>query len=185
MNLQGEYVVSIDPKGRIRLPAALLRQLGATSSDGSQDLSSIPFVMNHWFENRLMLWPLESWNNMTKALSRLNVFNPKHRNLQRMFMSGHLPISSDGAGRILITKRFLEYAKIESELVLSCQFNRIEVSPSTILDQPIDAALYEQLASEVFGGQNDAVVNDNAAIDLGDVFGGIDDENTDFLNLLK
>jgi MraZ protein len=185
MNLQGEHVVSIDPKGRIRLPAALLRQLGGVAADNG-DLPSIPFVMNHWFENRLMLWPLASWNEMTKVLSKLNVFNPKHRNLQRMFMSGHLPISTDGAGRILINKRFLDYAKIEGELVMSCQFNRIEISPISILDVPLDAEAYQNLASEVFGGTNDAVVTDNNEIDLGSVFNQDDESDLDLLgNLLQ
>jgi MraZ protein len=175
MNLQGEFVVSIDPKGRIRLPAALLRQLGAVPAEGG-DLAPVSFVMNHWFENRLMLWPQASWDKMTKELSKLNAFNPKHRELIRMFMSGHLPIQTDSAGRVLITKRFLEYAKINDELVLSCQFNRIEISPSAVLEQPLDAARYEALASEVFGGASDAVVSENNQINLGDVFGDEDDD---------
>ncbi len=181
MNLQGEFVVSIDPKGRIRLPAALLRQLGAVSAEGG-DLTQVSFVMNHWFENRLMLWPQVSWDKMTKQLSKLNPFNPKHRDLTRMFMSGHLPITTDSVGRILITRRFLEYAKIKDELVLSCQFNRIEISPANLLDQPLDAARYEELASEVFGGSNDTVVPENKIIDLSGVFGGDDEDMPNLLD---
>jgi MraZ protein len=174
MNLQGEYVVSIDPKGRIRLPAALLKQLGAVTTEGG-DLSPIPFVINHWFENRLMLWPQESWEEVAKVMRKLNPFHPKQRHLQRYFLRGSLPVSTDSAGRILINKKLLEYAKIESELMMSCQFTRIEISPSSVMDELIDPDLYEALGQEVFGGANASVVDENPRMNLNNLFGGNDD----------
>jgi MraZ protein len=189
MNLQGEYVVSIDPKGRVRLPAALLKQLGESKTEkkaedkaeskAEGEEAPVQFMMNHWFENRLMLWPMESWTEMMKVVRRLNSFNKKQRELQRMFLSGTQLITTDGAGRILIGKKLLEYAKIESELVMTCQFNRIEISPASVLDIPLNADLYEELGQEVFGGTSDSLVFDQAPIDLSGVFGMEKDENDD------
>jgi MraZ protein len=176
MNLQGEYVVSIDPKGRVRLPAGLLRQLGATTTE-SGDFTPIPFVINHWFEGRLMLWPQESWEEVARVVRKLNPFHPKQRNLQRLFLRGSLPINTDSAGRILINKKLLEYAKIETELMLSCQFTRIEISPSSVMDEPIDASLYEALGQEVFGGNNASLVNENPRVDLNNLFADEDDKD--------
>jgi MraZ protein len=170
LNLQGEYVVSIDPKGRVRLPAALLKQFDVQVNEG-EEAPAVQFVMNHWFENRLMLWPIETWNEMMKMVRKLNTFNKKQRELQRMFLSGTQPITTDSAGRILIGKKLLEYAKIESELVMTCQFNRIEISPASVLETPLNADLYEELGQEVFGGENNALVFENEPIDMSGVFG--------------
>jgi MraZ protein len=185
MNLQGEYTVAIDPKGRIRLPAGLLRQLGV-AVEGEQDQPIHHFVMNHWFENRLMLWPIETWDDMGKKLRGLNPFNKKHRLLQREFYKGQTAISSDATGRILINKKLLEYAGIEGELVMSCQWNRIEISSAKEHNAPFDAQLFEDLGQEVFGGDEDSAVGMTTKIDLGSVFGSDDDENdTDLAQLLN
>jgi len=49
VQLLGEYDCKIDAKGRLRMPSALLKQLG--------ELESYKFVVNRGFEKCLMLYP--------------------------------------------------------------------------------------------------------------------------------
>ena len=55
--LIGEFDCKIDEKGRLKLPAPLLKQLG--------DGSSFTFVVNRGFENNLMMYPESVWDTIS------------------------------------------------------------------------------------------------------------------------
>ena len=69
--LTGEYECKMDPKGRIKLPAGLIRQLSASGS--------LSFVINRGFEKCLMLYPKEVWDQKTQEVNNLNIYIPKPR----------------------------------------------------------------------------------------------------------
>jgi len=143
--LLGEYECKIDAKGRMRMPSGLIAQLG--------DAEALSFVINRGFENCLMLYPEAVWDRITNEINQLNLYNKKNRAFVRYFYRGAQKISLDGADRILVPKRLLEYAGIDKEVVLSAYNDRIEIwaadqYESLLDEEPED---FSDLAEEVLG----------------------------------
>jgi MraZ protein len=68
--------------------------------------------------------------------------------------SGILPVV-DASGRVLLPKSLLEYAGIGTEVVLACQFDKIEVWAKDVYDRQLDnePENFANLAEEVMGGK--------------------------------
>lgn len=146
IQLLGEYECKIDAKGRMRVPSGLISQLG-------EEQETYNFVINRGFEKCLMLYPQAVWNKITAEINRLNLYNKKNRDFVRYFYRGALQVTLDSADRILITKRLLEYAGVEKEVILSAYNDRIEVWAKDEYDllleeEPMD---FSDLAEEVLG----------------------------------
>ncbi len=143
--LIGEFDCKIDEKGRLKLPAPLLKQLG--------DGSSFTFVVNRGFENNLMMYPEVVWDTISGQVDRLNQYVKKNREFVRYFYRGATKVETDTSERILINKKLLEYASIEKEAVLFAYNDRIEIwskdnYDSVMNEEPID---FSELAEEVLG----------------------------------
>lgn len=117
--LTGEFECKLDAKGRMVLPAALKRQL--------PDVERLGLVVNRGFEKHLVIYTQGEWSKITNKLAKLNRYKVKNRQFIRRFTRGHTELSLDSANRILLPKSLLEYAGIQGELVLLCQFDQIEV----------------------------------------------------------
>lgn len=144
--LTGEYECKIDAKGRIKLPAGLIRQLSAHGT--------LSFVINRGFEKCLMLYPKQVWEKKTKEVNQLNIYIPKNRQFVRYFYRGASPVNSDGAERLLIPKSLNEYAGLGKEVVLFAYNEQIEIwskehYATMISTEPEE---FSGLAAEVFGG---------------------------------
>lgn len=155
MKLLGEYPVSIDNKGRLRLPTALLRQLGEpTGEEGGYE-----FVINRGFEGALTLYPKAVWEVISERINRLNRFNERNRKLIRFFHSGATALTTDSADRILLPKMLMEYAGLTDEAILLSIRNYIEIwSPerySALLSADTDDI--SDLANDVLGGGEEGV----------------------------
>lgn len=155
MNLIGEYPVSVDNKGRLRLPTALLRQLGE-KPEGSEGYS---FVINRGFEKCLTLYPKTVWDEITTRLSRLNRFNDRNRMFVRSFYLGATPLVTDSADRILLQKPLMDYAGLNAEAILIAMDDRIEIwSPENYeAMMSLDPNQFADLANDVMGGGEDGV----------------------------
>lgn len=141
----GEFECKLDTKGRMVLPAALKRQMPDVEREG--------LVINRGLEAHLVIYTRHEWNKLMEDLSRLNAFDRKNREFIRKFMRGATELMLDASGRVLIPKTLAMYAGINAEIVLACQFNKIEVWDKAAYDaqwedQGDDFAL---LAEEVMG----------------------------------
>jgi MraZ protein len=83
------------------------------------------------------------------------MFERKNREFVRAFQRGAMPLSLDAAGRVLLPKTLVEYAGIESDLVLACQLDKIEVWDKKAYDNLFDDVPenFAALAEEVMGGK--------------------------------
>jgi len=146
--LNGEFECKLDAKGRMLLPALLKRQLPNVEREG--------FVVNRGFEKHLVLYTRSEWDKITKKLAKLNRYKAKNRQFIRSFTRGSTEINLDNSGRILLPKSLMEYAGLDSEVVLLCQLNQIEIWSKEAYqelwdnDQDDDFA---SLAEEVMGGE--------------------------------
>jgi len=146
--LTGEYDCKIDAKGRVKLPSNLLKQLVTKGA--------FEFVVNRGFENHLILYPQDVWEEKTNELNRLNINIRKHRQLLRYFHRGATAITSDASERILLPKNLILYAGIEKEVVLFAYRDQIEVWAKAAYDKMIEEEPenFSELAEEVFGSEN-------------------------------
>jgi MraZ protein len=154
MNLIGEYPVSMDEKGRLRMPTALLRQLAAPGNGEA----GYDFVVNKGFEQCLTLYPKVVWDELALRINKLNRFNNRNRMFMRAFYQGATPVSTDTAGRILLQKPLLDYAGISAEALLLAMDDRIEIwSPDHYQSLSINPDDFSDLANQVLGGGEEGI----------------------------
>lgn len=146
--LLGEYECKIDAKGRMRMPSGLINQLG--------EGEALNFVINRGFEKCLMLYPESVWERITNEINQLNLYSKKNRDFVRYFYRGAQKVSLDSADRILVSKRLLEYAGVEKEVILSAYNDRIEIWAQQEYEELLEEepADFSDLAEEVLGKEN-------------------------------
>ena len=147
--LLGEYVCSLDSKGRLKLPASLKGQL--TSSNNAR------FVINRGFENCLTLYPWDEWEKVSAKVNKLNTFEKKKREFARYFFRGANEVTLDSADRLLLPKLLLGYADVEKEVLLTARNNVIEIWNKDTYEalMAIDSDAFADLAEDVMGDNDD------------------------------
>lgn len=118
-NFTGEYECRLDAKGRLKLPAALIKQLG-----GGSDLK---FTINRGFEKHLMLYPNDVWEQKTKQINQLNIYSTQQRQAIRFFYRGATELAMDSSERINLPSTLMDYAEIGQDVMLFAYQNQIEV----------------------------------------------------------
>jgi MraZ protein len=143
--LAGEYQVKVDNKGRLRIPADLLRQL--------PEDNRTKFVLNKGFEGSLSLYPMYRWNIIAEEMSRLSYFREKDRQFQRMFFQGVSQVELDSNERLLIPKRLIDQAGIADEVVISAFGQTIEIWSKQAHEKMISGmpSDFSAMADEVMG----------------------------------
>jgi MraZ protein len=141
----GEFDCKLDAKGRMMIPVGLKKQLPEAGDKG--------LVINRGFEKHLVIYTREEWDKIVGDLEKLNSYEKKTREFIRYFTRGASELTLDSAGRVLLPKPLLEYAGIESDVVLSCQFNKIEVWAEKAYNAQLDdePENFAKLAEEVMG----------------------------------
>ena len=117
--LMGEYVHSIDAKGRIILPADFREELGEH------------FVITKGLDNCLFVYDEEEWNNLSQKLRQLPLSKPEARAFVRFFFAGARTLECDRQGRFSVPGNLRSYAMLEKDVVLIGVSNRIEVWSKT------------------------------------------------------
>ncbi len=112
---KGEYSHSIDPKGRLIIPAKFRELLGEQ------------FVVTKGFDGCLFVFAEEGWERFEEKLQALPMDKPEARALGRFFIAGAIDAEVDKQGRILLPANLLAHAKIEKEAVIAGVGNRAEI----------------------------------------------------------
>ena len=110
-------------------------------------------MVNRGFEKHLVIYTRKEWDRIVDDLSKLNQYEKKTREFIRYFTRGATELSVDAAGRVLLPKSLLEYAGMGADVVLSSQFNKIEVWAKDAYDAQLDnePENFSNLAEEVMG----------------------------------
>jgi len=141
----GEFDCKLDTKGRMMIPSGLKKQLPEADKEG--------LVINRGFEKHLVIYTRKEWDKIVDDLSKLNQYEKRTREFIRYFTRGASELSLDASGRVLLPKALLEYAGISADVVLACQFNKIEVWAQDAYDAQMDnePENFANLAEEVMG----------------------------------
>lgn len=143
--LLGEYECKLDAKGRMRMPAQLIKQL--------EEEGEIVFVINRGYEKNLMLYPKKVWDRISKEINGLNTYNKKNLQFIRYFYRGAQEVALDGADRLLISRKLLDYGGIDKDVVIFAYNDRMELWSKEEYDKILDEEPEDflSLAEEVMG----------------------------------
>lgn len=126
----GNIEAKTDAKGRVFIPASFRKQLQAASEERL-------VLRKDVFQDCLVLYPESIWFKTQNQLrQRLNKWNAKHQQVFRQFVSDAEMMTPDGNGRILLSKRYLQMAGIQSDVRFIGVDNTIEIWAKERAEQP-------------------------------------------------
>jgi len=108
---RGRYQHTIDPKGRLSIPAKF-REVLAQYGDHGGELIVVPN------EHALEVHPLDEWQRIEEKLNAQPMFTPEVRQLSRLYMSRAKDVALDAAGRILLPPDTRRQAGLDKEVTL-------------------------------------------------------------------
>ena len=117
---RGQFVHSIDSKGRVSLPARF-REAVSASGDARLVLTPAPS------DPCLHLYPLADWTEFERKIAELPRFEPHIVRFRRMYVSAALECELDGSGRVLVSPDYRERAHLAKEVLLAGMGRHIEV----------------------------------------------------------
>jgi MraZ protein len=126
----GQYVCAVDDRGRMKIPSALINDVGARTFERMRlGKSHFPCLTYHTDSN----WMNECDQFYLKLSSRV----PSEAAIRRRFFSA-VPLGTDLQQRILLPKVFMEYANITDEAVLVGCGHYCEIWSASQLQQEED-----------------------------------------------
>lgn len=140
------YECKIDDKGRLKLPAPLMKRLAQFSEEELVVKRSV-------FQKCLEIYPMKPWENLMVKINGLNRFKKKNTDFIRMFTAGVKMVEVDKAERILISKDLKVYADLSKEVVISGAGDFFEVWNKEAYEANIAITEkdFASLAEEVMG----------------------------------
>lgn len=111
----GEYVHTIDEKGRLAVPARFRAELAAG------------VVITRGIDRCLAIYPIEEWERLAKQVSALPMTDRRARAFRRLVFANASNVIPDRQGRVLIPPRLREYAGLDGEVVITGIDTYIEV----------------------------------------------------------
>jgi len=119
----GEYLHTVDPKGRLIMPAKFREGLGEK------------FVATKGLDNCLFVYPMEEWQALEQKLKSLPFTKSDARAFVRFFFSGATECELDKQGRILLPANLREYAKLDKDVVVIGVSSRVEIWSKDLWEQ--------------------------------------------------
>ena len=109
------------------------------------------------FQDCLVLYPESVWFKTQNQLRRrLNKWNAKHQDIFRQFVSDAEIMIPDGNGRILLPKRYLQMAGIQSDVRFIGVDNTIEIWAKEKTEQPfVSPEEFSEALQDILGDEDD------------------------------
>lgn len=112
----GEFTHSLDSKARLMIPAKYREELAPTL-----------VVTRNPTEPCLLMFPMTRWTSFADQIDGQSMIEPKVALLRRMMFSAAEDLKTDSQGRILISQRLRDFAKIESDIVITGMYTYLEL----------------------------------------------------------
>ena len=111
----GEYNHTIDPKGRVIIPAKFRENLGSQ------------FVITKGLDGCLYGYPYDTWEEVGKNFQESMKANKEARKFSRFFFASASSCDIATQGRILIPANLRDYAGLKKDVVLAGNLTHIEI----------------------------------------------------------
>lgn len=140
----GKYYYSLDPKGRLIIPAPL-RDIIFKKYNNSK-----LYITNAAFDKCLHIYPLEEWNRLEEKIRTIPKMEEAVKYFLRRVVASVLECEIDKQGRVLIPAPHREDAGITSDVVIVGQLDKIELWDRKEWDavtdpKKVDAKAYESV----------------------------------------
>jgi MraZ protein len=142
---RGQFVHTIDAKGRVSLPA---RFRDAILAEGDARLVITPAPSDAC----LHLHPLKAWSAFEKKIAELPRFDPHIVRFRRMVVSAAFECELDSAGRVLVNPDYRARAELGKEVLFAGMGEFVEVWSKELWDRataPLPEAEHAQFMKSV------------------------------------
>jgi MraZ protein len=137
----GKYYYTVDPKGRIIIPAPFREII-------SSNYSSKLYITNAPFDKCLYVYPLEEWNKLQEQVRTKPRSDEAIRFFLRRVIASAIEIEMDKQSRVLIPAALREDANINTNVVVVGQIERIELWDRNEWDVLFDPAKIDKKSIE-------------------------------------
>ncbi len=103
----GEYIHTIDDKGRLVIPAKFRNALAGG------------MVITKGIDRCLVIYSMEAWQAYRERISSLPMMDRDARDLRRLVFAGAVDVVPDTQGRFLIPPSLREYAGLDGQVVIA------------------------------------------------------------------
>jgi len=111
----GEYLHTVDSKGRVALPAKFRETLGPR------------FMITRGLDKCVAVYPSEEWSHVLETITALPQNQRESRDYARYFLSGAMEVDPDKQGRIVVTQMLRDYACLVKDVCVIGVGNRVEI----------------------------------------------------------
>ena len=118
MIFRGRFEYTIDPKGRVNIPARFREQL-SNAGQGS-------FIVTN-YSGCLCVYPVGEWSRIEDMVAKASSVNRKLNTFLRFFVGGAVEVVPDKQGRILIPPSLRSYAGLDRDVVITGMPKRFEI----------------------------------------------------------
>jgi MraZ protein len=115
----GEYLHSIDRKGRLILPAKFREVAKGNFIE--------KFFVTRGLDKCLFMFSEEEWRQQESKFKAIPFTKQQSRTFNRLYFSGAVEISPDKQGRILLPQYLKDFAEIKKEVMIVGVSNRVEI----------------------------------------------------------
>lgn len=115
----GEYLHSIDRKGRLILPAKFRESAKSNFIE--------KFFMTRGLDKCLFMFGEEEWKQQENKFKSVSFTKQESRTFNRLYFSGAVDIVPDKQGRILVPQYLKDFAEIKKDVIVVGVSNRIEI----------------------------------------------------------
>lgn len=140
-SFSGKYYYTIDPKGRIIIPAPFREII-------SSNYSTKLYVTNAPFDKCLYIYPMEEWSIHLEKIRTKPRSDEAIRYYLRRVIASAVEIEMDKQGRILIPASLREDANLNANVVMAGQIEKIELWDRNEWDGSFDPEKIDKKAFE-------------------------------------
>jgi len=140
-SFSGKYYYTVDPKGRIIIPAPFREII-------TSNYSSKLYITNAPFDRCLFIYPMEEWNKLQEQVRTKPRSDEAIRFFLRRVIASATETEMDRQGRLLVPIALREDANINSNVVMAGQIERIELWDRSEWDVLFDPAKVDRKAIE-------------------------------------
>ncbi|MFA5096864.1 MAG: division/cell wall cluster transcriptional repressor MraZ [Candidatus Omnitrophota bacterium] len=115
----GEYLHSIDRKGRLILPAKF--------REAAKQHFVEKFFVTRGLDSCLFMFGEEEWRAQESKFKAIPFTKAESRKFNRLYFSGAVELTFDTQGRILLPQYLKDFAQIKKDVVVVGVSNRIEI----------------------------------------------------------
>jgi MraZ protein len=115
----GEFVHSIDRKGRLILPAKF--------REVAKNQFVEKFFVTRGLDKCLFMFAEEEWRSQENKFKTMSFTKQQSRIFNRLLFSGAVEVSFDKQGRILLPQYLKDFAAIKRDVMIVGVSNRIEI----------------------------------------------------------